>query len=264
VDPLTSRISTLRPLHGELTYHVLAHLDLGADAASLFRPDLPARPWVRGLRDAYLGAPGRLAVHGLPLRSDDLDGVMRALEPGGSPLLGDEAGQVLAGRLAAALEAERVRVERRLQQTAPRAGARADEVLAFLRAPLTRLRQALWAGAGDVPRLRILDCDALLRSGGTHGRGMALPGRQVVAVALAAPREQILCQVLHEETHAVTDPRVLSSAADAHRDTRAGSEGFDLHGRLERRAVDLGQELIRAHAPQHLESYRRWRSEYGA
>ena len=257
-----SLITIHRPLHAELLYHVLAHLDLGPDAASLFRPDLLARPWVRGLLSAYKNSAGRLAVHGLPLCTGDLDAMMRALKPGGTTQLDDEAGQLLAGRLAAALGAERARVTLRMEQTARQAETLAAEVLASLRGPLTRLRAGLWAET-EVPRLRILDCDALLRGGGTHGRGMVHGGEQVVAVSLAAPRELLLCQLLHEELHAVTDPQVLVGGTDGARETHVHGEGFALHLRLERRAVEAGQELFQAHAPELLGVYLLWCRDIG-
>lgn len=255
-----SMVKVHRPHHAELLYHVLAHLDLGADAASLYRRELAARPWVPGLLGAYKRAPGRLAVHALPLCTDDLQALMGALEPGATPSLCDEAGRSLADRLAAALEAEQARVTLRMEQTARRAEARSPGRLEALRPPLARLRHALWSEAGQVPRLRILDCDALQREGGSHGRAMTHHGQQVVAVALAAPPEQVLCQLLHEEVHAVTDPQVLAGEPHAGRDTRAGSEGFALHLRLERRAVEAGQVLVDSVAPHLQHGYSRWRT----
>ena len=258
-----SSITVSRPRHAELMYHVLAHLDLGADAASLHRPDLPRRPWVRGLHRAYVRAPGRLAVHALPLCTDDLEAMIGALEGRGVSALADEAGQTLADRLAAALDAERERVTLRLEQTAPRAEARTAEVLQFLDGPLPPLRQALWSHSGLAPRLCILDCDSLQRAGGTHGRAMTHQGDQVVAVSLAAPRAQVLCQLLHEEVHSITDPQVLAGEPMAGRDTRAGSEGFDLHRRLERRAVELGRQLVDAVAPELRGDYKTWQDANG-
>lgn len=252
-----------RPLHAELLYHVLAHLDLGADAASLYRRDLTRRPWVLGLLDAYRRAPCRLAVHALPLCTQDLQALLDALEPGATPSLSDEAGQVLADRLAAALEAEQARVNLGMEQTASRAEARASRFLDTISRPLDRLRLALWVEASQVPCLRVLDCDSLLRQRGTHGRAMTHHGQQVVALALAAPPGQVLCQLLHEEVHAKTDPQVLAGEPVAGRDTRAGSEGFALHRRLESRAVEAGQELMGSHAPEHLEAYGLWRQRNG-
>ncbi len=284
-----SEIAVNRPLHAELLYHVLAHMDLGADAASLHDPGLPLRPWVPGLLRAYRKEPERLAIHGLPLVTQNLGEVMGLLDQaaegsdrntapkkrkivGPSPvadrntapkkrkIVGPSPNEVLAGRLAAALDAERARVELRLEETAEAARARTVEVLAFLQEPLGQLRQALWDGEADgPPELQIMDCDALRSDGGTHGRAATHRGRQVTALALAAPREQVLCQLLHEEVHAVTDALALGSAG---RDTRAGSAGFEVHRRLEQAAVDRGQELVDAVAPQLGRGYRRWRNRH--
>ena len=255
-------LSVHRPLHAQLLYHVLAHLDLGADAASLYDPELPLRPWVPGLLKAYCAAPERLAVHGLPLQAPDLPALMAALEPGATAALADVAGQTLADRLAAAMDAERARVELRQGQTTQQAEACRVQAMELLNDALPRLRRALWSGACEVPRLRVLDCDALLRQGGTHGRATMVAGEQVVALSLAASPGQVLCQLLHEEVHSVTDPEVLRGHAGA-RDTRAGSDGFDLHRRLERAAVERGQQLVDDAESAFRQSYALWRERHG-
>lgn len=250
-------ISVERPLHAELMFHVLSHLQLGADAASLFRPGLPARPWVRGLGQAYLDAPGRLALHGLPLCTADLEQLLALLDRGGTAALADPAGQLLCGRTAAALVAEQARVTRRWQRSDASAVSRGDQWLAAVRSPLERLRTALWDHTGEPPPLRILDCEALSAGDRTHGRGMLHAGCQVVALSLSAPQGQALCQLLHEEIHSVTDGDLPARAGV--QDTRVGSEGFARHRSQERRAVEAGQRLLERHAPQLLEDYDSWR-----
>src|SRR5690606_25315702 len=63
-----SAIQWARALEPALLFHVLAHLPLGRDAASLHDDTLPSRPWVQALLDAHAAAPGRLLVHALGLR----------------------------------------------------------------------------------------------------------------------------------------------------------------------------------------------------
>lgn len=240
-----------------LCYHVLAHLPLGRDAASLFDDTLPSRPWVDDLLRAYADAPGRLLVHWLGLRWADggLEGLRRDPPQG----LRDEAGQALLRCFLDAIESERDAFMTAWDASTTPAEARLAEVSAEIREPLTTLREALWEQQGPAPALTVLDCPAL----GLAGRGGATPSERRVAVNLAAPVEHVLCQVLHEEVHPVTDPVVREGLPPVAQDTRAGSPGHATHAALEQAAIEVGEALILARAPSWAPAYARWRDRFG-
>ncbi len=228
-------------------YAVLARLDLGADAASLYNPRLPAGPWVPPLLEAYRAAPGRLVLQGVGLLGrGDLCARLRDQPPAG---LEDASGRRLCAATADGLDA--TTSEPLHYAEAPR------EIVE----PLQVLRAALWERVGPPPALVLVDCPAL----GAAGRAVTGTEGRVVAVSLAEPAEHVLCQVLHEETHAVTDPLVRRSwpAGGAIRDTAVGSPGYARHRALETAAVEVGDALIAARAPKWSEAYDRWRSRFG-
>lgn len=224
-----------------LLYHVLAHLDLGRDAASLFDRSLPRHAWVDDLRAAYDAAPGRLAVHAIALVHDDPIAVLRDDPP---PMLRDAAGRVLASRLADAMEAAEY-------------DPAFAEVPTALIEPLTQLRAALYERIGDPPPLLILDCPALRLAGRAASRG----DTRVVAVSLAQDPGHVLCQTIHEEIHAITDP-VVRRGRTALQDTRAHAPGFALHRELEHAAIEVGDALIAARTPQWSAAYAVWRARF--
>lgn len=226
-------------------YLVLAHLDLGRDAASVFDPRLPARPWVPRLLAAYRSAPGRLALHGLPLLHPGPELLDRLRE--GAPPFADTEGRRLTSLFADALE------------------DLADEPVTFaapphdIVEPLTILRAASWEVFGPPPRLRIFDAPALRRA----GRATWVDRERVVAVGLDAPDEHVLCQIFHEEVHAVTDPAIAPRSHRRARDTRTDSPGFFLHRELELAAVEAGQAIVDARLPAWSPAYARWRASVG-
>lgn len=228
-------------------YAVLARLNLGADAASIFDAGLPGGSWVQPLLDAYRAAPGRLVLHAVPLLG--AGGVRTVLEDEPPRGLQDPPGRRLC---AAALEA--------LDATAAEAVSYAATPVEIVE-PLQTLRTALWERVGPPPSLTIADCPAL----GRAGRAAAAAQGRVVAVSLAESPEHVLCQALHEETHAVTDPLVRQSwtSAGARRDTAVGSQGYARHQALETAAVEVGDALIAARAPAWSGAYRRWRARFG-
>lgn len=239
-------ITVERPLHAALLFHVLSHLDLGRDAASLYDPRRPKPPWLEPLRAAYRADPQRLRVHFLAHWTADLATLDAALGPG-----------KLADALRVALRAERAAVEAALARDD--AAARRARFEAEVAPALTRCRDALHAGAA--PPLRVLDVPAL----GPHGRGLGLPRERVVAVSLAPPSDHVFCQVLHEEVHPITDPRVQAAwRGERTRDTRAGSAGHALHAALEAAALDEGADVIAACAPEFVEAYARWCARFEA
>lgn len=242
-------IRFVRRLHAALYYHVLAHLDLGRDAASLHDPRLPIdKPWLAPLRAAYDADPGRLGAHHAPLLVHDLAGLLNAVDHAEVRGLGAP----LCHALAAAARAEAPDFAGRWHAATAEHEARAAEVQAAIDAPLSLLRAALWAQIDrDPPPLRVIDCRALRR----HGRAASLDGERVVAVSLGEAPEHILCQVLHEETHPISD-RLAGRATD--RDTRPGTPGHATHRRLEWAAVALGQRVVDAVAPEWSAAYEAW------
>ena len=251
-------ITVARSLGGEVLYEVLGHLDLGRDAASLYDSNRPVRPWTKDLLAAYLVAPGRLFIHALPLITADFPSMVEALRIGRFSALRDPASTSLAVRLAEVLAAEFPRVEARWTQDAVAARERAVELVAWFPS-LVRIRAALWAETGATPpALEILDCDALRARNATRGRGCAAFGRRRVAVSLGAPMEQVVCQIVHEEMHPVTDRAVRAAFAGTSQDTRVGGAGFALHRELERAAVEAGDRIITLVAPELVPGYRRW------
>ena len=245
-------VEVVRALHVELVYHVLSHLDLGRDAASLHDPARPARPWVEPLRAAYEAAPARLAVQVLPLRASDLEHLRR--------VLASAAPGSLAACLLDAVEEQLGAVEARWAADRPAAVRRLGSLRPWLGARLAPLREALWARTDQpAPPLRLLDCPSLAAGDWSLGRATWDGGGRVCAVSLAPPREHVLCQVLHEEVHPVTDP----GEAAAGQDTRPGTAGHAGHRARELRAVEVGQELVDARAPELAAAYAAWRARYG-
>lgn len=203
--------------------------------------------WVSELHAAYLAAPGRLTAHALPLVCDDLAALLRWLDnPRGA--LADEAGRRLCGALRTALQAH----ELNLSPHEPRLP---DDVLSTL----DELHAALWTHHPR-PKLVVYDTPALAHGEFTRGRAVSLPDRQVVAVSLDVDPTLAAIQILHEATHAVTDP--LVEPTDVPRDTAADSPGFAAHTALEKAAVDHGQHIIESVAPHWLSPYADWRAHH--
>jgi hypothetical protein len=250
-----SAVAWAREVEPALVFHVLAHLDLGRDAASIFDETLPEREWVAGLREAYGEAAGRLQVHALALRHrEGLEG-LRGEPPAG---LRDAAGRRLLERLLDAIASEREAFMEGWSASRADAEARMREVAERIGEPLEGLRRALWEQHGEPPRLIVLDCPAL----GLAGRGTGDRTGRVVAVSLAAPIDHLLCQILHEEIHPVTDPIVRETMPSGAQDTRAGTPGHTLHAALEHAAIEVGEALILSRAPVHSAAYARWRGRF--
>jgi hypothetical protein len=247
------------PLHVELCYHVLAHLDLGDDPASLYRPDLVERPWVKGLLDAHRRAPARVYLQLLPLWATDLAGLSASLATPESIGLGDEPGRALVSQFATAIETERPAVEAAWPGYLARLEARRAEARAYLAARLRPVRSALWSAqpAGPPPLVLFL-CRALGDESGTRGRGTLRDGRSLVAVSVEAPLCDLFCQIVHEEAHHLSDASLGTHREAGPPDTRSAS--FQL---LEDEAVRLGGELIGRHAPALRLAYSRWCRRHG-
>jgi hypothetical protein len=218
----------------ELAYRVLARLDLGRDAASIYS-GAPARPWTQALLAAYRQDPQAIQLQWIGLAHETTDALIQAIETlPESPL-----------------------------RTAMLAAAR-DELPSFtpLACPtpsflprLDTLREAIYAE--PPPPLTLLHVAAL----GRHGRAATFRGERRVAVDLTQPEDHALMQILHEECHAVTDREVVASPIP--RETRVGTAGYAVHRALEDAAVAYGAVVLAEVAPELMPAYERWRGRIG-
>ncbi len=197
---------------------------------------------------AYRAAPARVYAQVLPLWFDDRATMMRWLAEPTRPL-DDPAGVELCARLIEALHA------RSGDELDGDASAGLPPEVAE---PLDLLHAALWEGL-ERPKLLAFHAGALGNGRFTRGRGAARREEQRVAVSLDADPVFTGIQLLHEATHAVTDHEV---GASRDRDTAVGADGFAEHVRIERAAVERGQELIDRHAPSWRSAYSRWREHH--
>ncbi|HEY3445235.1 MAG TPA: hypothetical protein VGK67_02680 [Myxococcales bacterium] len=286
--------------HVDLHFHVLSALDLPGDAASVFSGR--KRPWSEELKAAYLAAPGRLMVHGVPLLADDFAGLLAWLRGDRLADFCDEAGRKLAARLADLVEGE-APARQAAWDAEGEARARRQEALTPWLAELEAVFAELWGGEQRLdsgpstssgcrapssgcrapssgsrapssgsrapgsgcgaPPIDVHDCPSLATRAGTHGRSMLWSGRLHLALGLGGPLEQVLCQLIHEATHAVTDPPIRAAHAQVRQDTRVGSAAFSLHRELERAAVEEGARLVAGRAPRLRKGYDLWRRRHG-
>ena len=246
-------------LHAALHYHVLSHLDLGADAASLYDTNTESRDWIEGVLWAYGNAPGRLALQFLGIQINTLDSLREKLRYGSADTgLGDEAGRSLRAAFLAALDLERHHFSMAWNRDARLREQRLARASSDMGARLSALRAELWKGKGDPPGLTVLDCPAL----GQAGRSVMLRGRRVVAVNLSSEGDQALYQILHEEVHSITDPLVMAKHAGQTRDTRVDSEGYELHQTLEHAALERGRAVLQAVTPDSMDAYEAWANRF--
>jgi hypothetical protein len=227
----------VRPLRAWVHYHVLSQLDLGRDAANLYRPQ-PLAEWAIALLDAYRSAPDRLVLQHAPMT-----GQTSANAPLEAAL--DEAVQAVWSTVESAWQADdaHARHARFHEEVAP---------------ALMACRRV--ANGGEPPALLIWDVPAL----GRHGRAAQTATHRIVATSLAEPSEHVFCQILHEEMHPVTDPLVREMLGDlAGRDTQVGSAGFMVHRALEIAAVEGGRQIIESTAPQFRDAYAAWCAAHG-
>ena len=215
--------------HVELQYYVLSHLDLGRDAASIYRAPGDTRPaWWPAARAGYDG----LAAQVRALRVPSLDALCDA-----SP-----------SPWAAALQAAKAEPE----------WPPPERDLTRIEAPLVRIHAALWALSDRAPPpLRVFDAPSL----GVHGRATRLGSAQVVAVSLEDPAHA-LCQIAHEACHAVTDPAVVARVG-TDRDTRPGRAGYAVHRAVEAVAVEVVRDVVREVAPGWSDTYDSWCARFG-
>lgn len=229
----------VRPLRAWVHYHVLSHLDLGADAANIFRAEARSA-WVAGLLDAYQNASDRLRVQHTPMTEK-----------------GSQDDRLRTG-LQAARDAVWPAVEVAWQRDEPQDR---HERFYLEVAPALQACRAAANGAAPPP-LIVWDVPAL----GRHGRAAQVNGNRVVATSLAEPSEHVFCQVLHEEMHPVTDPLVaeMFEGVDMRtRDTHIDGAGYALHRALEVAAVEGGRQIIEQVAPRFAPAYARWCAVHG-
>lgn len=229
-----------RPLRAWVHYHVLSHLDLGADAANLYIPGQRAR-WAEPLLAAYRRAPDRLRLQHTPITRQSTE------DP----------------QLLAAFEQARAAVWSAVEAAWERDDA-FERNTCFHRDISPALMACRRAAYGDVqpPLLLVYDVPAL----GRHGRGARAGDARVVATSLAEPVEHVFCQVLHEEMHPITDPLVAEMFEGVDlgaRDTHVGGAGYTLHRALEVAAVEGGRQIVEQAAPQFADAYARWCAAHG-
>lgn len=229
----------VRPLRAWVHYHVLSHLDLGADAANLYRPGAAAE-WAPAVLSAYRRAPDRLRLQHTPMtgKSSQDRGLRTAFD-------------AASVRVWAEIEA-------RWRRDPPQERHARFHVEV---APALMACRAAARGATPPP-LIIWDVPAL----GRHGRAAGVDGNRVVATSLAEPSPHVFCQVLHEEMHPITDPIVaeMFEGLDlSARDTHVDGAGYALHRALEVAAVEGGRQIVEQVAPQFSEAYSRWCAAHG-
>jgi hypothetical protein len=249
-------ISFERVFHVELHYYILSCLDLGRDAASIFSNPKSPPAWSKTLLESYtLARPKALELQFTPLLTADLNALLTTLRLEQSPLF---------AQFADILELEAPAQWQLWQQRQTAAESRIDFISAQISEPLHKLRHALFALAHTVPTppLQILDTISL----GRHARGLGLAQRRYCAISLNSPPPHILCQIFHEETHAISDPIIVAQYrypdGSFPRDTHIDTPGYTLHQALEKNAILLGQQLISDHAPEWLPSYRAWQKPF--
>ena len=229
----------VRPLRAWVHYHVLSHLDLGADAANLFRADTRSA-WASALLETYQNTPDRLRVQHTPMTETCSQNM--ALRSG----------------LQAARDAVWSTVELAWQRDEPQ--DRHERFYLEVAPALQACRAA--ANGATPPPLIIWDVPAL----GGNGRAAPIKGNRVVATSLAEPSDHVFCQVLHEEMHPVTDPLVaeMFDGIDMRaRDTHVDGAGYVLHRALEVAAVEGGRQIVEQVAPRFAPAYARWCAAHG-
>lgn len=238
---------------------LLSHLPLGEDAASTYDPSLGAPEWVEPVLAAYRAAPGRLAVHTHALPFVAIDAWKEAFAAVPAPLA-DPSGRALVAALLGAADVERSRFEAWFDAGRDAGGRRLVDVGAALSAPLGRLREKLYAARRAAPPpLVVVDLPTVR---GT-GRATSTGRERIVGLSLDQPTGFLLCQILHEEVHPITDPIVLAElGAAVDRDTRRGSPGFELHRALEETVVGATEAFLTEKSPEILPDFRRWKARY--
>lgn len=242
--PCESDIRVSRPFHAWLHYHVLSHLDFGADLASVYDPSTPDRAWARPLLHA-LGAPAdRLAAQFLPLWAGDH-----------AELVERRDGRLLTERLRAAWTAEHGRVAARWH--ADRGyGGRLDGFWGSVAERLEACRAQIEA---PLP-LHVVDVAAL----GAHARMSVADGQRVVALSLAEPLDEVLCQLVYAEAHGEVEGEVFAEGGRRARDTRRGSAGWALHTALDAAVYGRCRGLFEVAWPAGVPVLERWWARSGA
>jgi len=218
-------------------YHVLAHVDLGRDAANLLRPDLAARsalpgPFaaefrarIRALQADHEQAPWPAALQAVPLSPEARATAVRAM--GRARVEAVEEAALVGWR--AHLAPARVG---RMDALRLRAAACRDDVAEVLEMAAPRLFPA------TPPPILLVPCESLQDA----ARAVSVGRTFVVACEAgeASPRVRTVLQVLHEVCHAATDPLLPRRTAADPYSTRPGDPGHDAHTARERAALAAG------------------------
>ena len=270
----------------DAVFHLLAHLDIGRDAASLYLPEyveemrrarqaaLPAAAADR-LRAQLQEHPGLKIINFLPFfcpDSNQLPAELRQLDADVVPReswimkrLGDDLNGVpvsvrrdfFAG-FADLLELEAGRYYRAYWQRRSAAldpcSARFQELW---RTEGHRLLEPLVAAhPGQSPQIRIYLVQSMTR----NGRGFSSAGGLGAAVKAPADDDQIhasFLQVLHEITHRFSDP--LTRMDHPMRSTSAAdAQGFRIHNAFEKAAIYGDYLLLKRAASPLLRPYLEW------
>ena len=247
--------------HVSAHYAMLARIPMPGDAANLHVPGRD--PVDEALRAAWAAAKmrERLRAQIEPLWYDTTDAYLQSPEAAPSSSRERPVSLTLLG---GAREGARALIEAHDMQPAPGPGPLPRSTHRWL----TQTRSALYERASEAPLLRIIDVPTLgyTLNGVRFTRGRATRnkrGEHIVAVSLDADPEQVAIQILHEETHPITDPAVRARYQQVEQRTDGSGAGGALHLELEQLVVDVDAAIIAARTPELVEAYTVWRAQFG-
>ena len=257
--------------HVDIFYTLLSQIINPDDAAriptSLHHPLPGLSPLTSESRSRlmidYYADPRRLTLHALPLITQDLDGLTAHLSSD------TQLTEPLRTGLLTALSDDRVLMRSSLDQLKSEFNhACRSPALSKLLRDLQRCRRALHSEMP--PPLRLIHTPAL----GRAGRGCIEAGTQLIATSFLSPHEHLFCQLLHEETHSVTDHQVLKRMHSQghsqgsfdeltfialHRETRPNRGDASIHHALEEAAVSRSTQVISGVCPHRRAADLIWR-----
>lgn len=224
-------------------YDVLARLDIGPNAASIF--DGRTAPWSERLAALHPNGDRSDHVQVLPLITPGIEELIAILRQAGD----------FEHELAAVVEATAPIAAAGWTELRPVYEQRLDEAVAAIAEPLAAARTALWTRAKKrPPPLLVLDARPL----GRHARGASFEGRQIVAASFDQSDEDLFCRLLHEETHAVSDPAVFREHAGRTRSTNRGDDGYAVHRAVEAAALSLADDVVNEAVPELARHHHAW------
>jgi hypothetical protein len=249
--------------HVSAHYALLAQIPMPGDAANLHVPDRDSVNEALRAAWAAAGRGVRLRAQIEPLWYDAVEDYLRASEAALLDRLASPRpdSETLASRLR---EGVRALIDKQNMQ----AVLGPDPLPQSTHRWLVDTRSALYERSSEAPTLRIIHTPALGYTwrGVRFTRGRATEnkaGERIIAVSIDADPEQLAIQLLHEETHPITDPAVFARHKGVARRTDGKGEGGALHMELEQLVVDVDAAVIEARAPELSEAYAVWRSQFG-